>query len=253
MQNYEIILKKLETQYFFYFYIMKSSIKKYIIITAGGFGKRMGSSVAKQFLELGGKAILHITLERFAKSVPDSEIYLVLPSQYKQYWKDYCVERGLSIRHTIVEGGITRFHSVQNAVRKIGEGGLVAVHDGVRPFVQADVIRALFDKAEQVLAQGTAAGVVPVMPAVESMREIEDGHTRAVDRSRYLFVQTPQIFCSSCLKKAYSQAYNPLFTDDASVVESAGMKVEVSQGSRYNIKITTPEDMPMGECLLNYF
>ena len=235
---------------------MEPSMKKYIIITAGGFGKRMGSSIAKQFLELGGKAILHLTLERFAKAVPDSEILMVLPSQYRQHWKDYCLERDLRIRHTIVDGGITRFHSVQNAVRLIGDNGLVAVHDGVRPFVPVEVISNLFARTEQLLEQGTAAGVVPVMPAIESMREIEDngsGGTRAVDRSRYMFVQTPQVFGSSNLKKAYNRAYNPFFTDDASVVESAGMKVEVLPGSRYNIKITTPEDMPLGEFLLNYF
>lgn len=226
----------------------------YVIITAGGVGRRMGGSIAKQFLEIGGKPIILRTIEMFAAMDAKCEIILVLPNDYKEYWKKYCMENNLWFRHTLVSGGITRFHSVRNALEFVPDGALVAVHDGVRPFVPQRMLKGLL---ECDLSGDNVAGVIPVMPSVESMRKRifdSEGHTvgaHTVNRDEYIFVQTPQVFDSTKLKEAYKQAYSPAFTDDASVAESKGYKILFSEGSRFNIKITTPEDITMAEIILN--
>lgn len=226
----------------------------FAIITAGGTGKRMGGDIAKQFLEIGGQPILLRTIEMFRSLPFDVEIILVLPSEYKEYWKKYCVDNNLWFRHTLVTGGLTRFHSVRNALAFVPDGAVVAVHDGVRPFVPEEMLKKLL---EYNFKEAGAAGVIPVMPSIESMRKKvydNEGYTVGADcvnRDDYLFVQTPQVFDSTLLKEVYKQAYSPEFTDDASVVESKGYKVVFSEGSRFNIKITTPEDLRMGEIILN--
>lgn len=225
----------------------------YVIITAGGVGKRMGGNIAKQFLEIGGKPIILRTIEMFAAMDSKCEIILVLPNDYKEYWKKYCMENNLWFKHTLVSGGITRFHSVRNALELVPDGALVAVHDGVRPFVPQKMLKELFGFD---LSGQDVAGVIPVMPSVESMRKRifdDQGHTvgaHTVNRDEYIFVQTPQVFDSTKLKEAYKQAYSPAFTDDASVAESKGYKILFSSGSRFNIKITTPEDIKMAEIIL---
>lgn len=225
----------------------------YVIITAGGVGKRMGGNIAKQFMELGGKPILLRTIDMFRNLPFRTEIILVLPGEYKEYWKNYCMENNLWFKHTLVSGGITRFHSVRNALEFVPDGALVAVHDGVRPFVPEKMLEELFGYD---LSGEDVAGVIPVMPSVESMRKKifdDEGHTvgaEPVNRDEYIFVQTPQVFDSTRLKEAYKQAYSPAFTDDASVAESKGYKILFCSGSRFNIKITTPEDLEMAEIIL---
>ncbi len=225
----------------------------YVIITAGGVGRRMGGSTAKQFLELEGKPILLRTIEMFTDLYDKINIIVTLPAEFKEYWKEYCFKQNLWIKHIVVEGGITRFHSVRNALEYVPDGAVVAVHDGVRPFVPGEILENLLNydfKANNV------AGVIPAMPSIESMREKifdNDGlqvGSAPVDRDKYLFVQTPQVFDSTILKECYKKAYSPAFTDDASVVESSGYKVATIQGSRFNIKITTPEDMLLAKIFL---
>lgn len=228
--------------------------KVYVVITAGGVGKRMGGKTAKQFLELEGKPVLLRTIEMFRNLSPDINIILTLPQEYKEYWRNYCFENDLWFRHTIVSGGITRFHSVKNALEHVPQGAVVAVHDGVRPFVPDEMLVSLlgydFEK------EGVA-GVIPVMPSIESMRMCtygEDGMpngSRTVNRDEYMFVQTPQVFNSTILKECYKKPYSPTFTDDASVVESNGYKVATTAGSRFNIKLTTPEDLVMARIFLS--
>lgn len=228
----------------------------YIIITAGGVGKRMGGNIAKQFIELEGKPILLKTIEMFQKLPFEVELILVLPNEYKEYWKNYCMENNLWFKHTLVSGGITRFHSVKNALAYVPDGAIVAVHDGVRPFVPQSMLVELLQHS---MEGADVAGVIPVMPSIESMRRKifdSEGHTigsNTVNRDEYIFVQTPQVFDSTKLKDAYKQAYSPSFTDDASVAESRGYKVLLSEGSRFNIKITTPEDLKMGEIISSLY
>jgi len=216
---------------------------KYVIIVAGGKGERMGADKPKQFLEIDGKPILRRTMERFAEFDPTATLIVVLPSAWKEYWKEYCASSGFRCKFSMVSGGITRFHSVQNALELVPDGALAAVHDGVRPIVSDAFLQRMFDAAEE------SSAVIPVLPAVESMRRLDGEGSYPVDRSRYVTVQTPQVFHSEVLKAAYKKAYSPSFTDDASVVEAAGFSVTLVQGERSNVKITTPEDIRLATAL----
>lgn len=215
----------------------------------------MGSEIPKQFLELGGKAILHFTIERFIEAIPGIKVITVLPEAHVAYWKKYCYEHNFSYPQTIVNGGITRFHSVKNGLLKVQPDSIVAVHDGVRPLVSVDLIRKLFSEAEN------CSGVVPVIPCVNTLKVLEmaAGPDRPVslvpvpgmkaDRSRLFGAQTPQVFQSEILKEAYTQAFDTSFTDDASVVEAKGISLSYMEGERYNIKITTRDDLMVATAL----
>lgn len=213
---------------------------------AAGSGSRMGAQLPKQFLELDGKAILQKTMEVFLEACPGISVICVLPDEFIQYWKDYCLEHNFICPQILVKGGITRFHSVRNALERVPEGALVAVHDGVRPLVTPWKIRELFGLAEN------CPGVIPVVPCVDTMKVLQasgrDGlweeiPGRTVDRSILFGAQTPQIFQSEIIKAAYGMAYDTSFTDDASVVSRYGKSLSYAMGERLNIKITTPEDL----------
>lgn len=218
-------------------------MKKYALIVAGGKGLRMGKDLPKQFLLLGGKPVLMRTMERFAAYDPSLSLILVLPEAHREYWLSLCNEYNFTLPHRIAPGGETRFHSVKNGLTLVDEDGWVAVHDGVRPFVSCDVIGACFEQA------AISAAAIPVLPVIETLREIEGTTSRTVDRNRYCTVQTPQVFAASLLKEAYGQSYTDAFTDDASVVESLGYPVTLVTGNRENIKITTPFDLQIGEMI----
>ena len=221
-------------------------MKQYVIIVAGGKGLRMGGDLPKQFIPLAGKPVLMRTLENFFSFSPDIDIILVLPHDHQEYWRNLCGEYGFGVPHRIADGGATRFHSVRNGLALVEEAddAVVAVHDGVRPFVSHDVIARCFDMA----AGGRA--VVPVTGVVETVRRMkQDGTSVTVPRGEYRLVQTPQVFPSRMIKKAYTADYIDSFTDDASVVEAMDIDVELAEGNRENIKITTPFDMVVAEAL----
>ena len=230
--------------------------KKYVVIMAAGSGTRMGSQVPKQFLELDGKAVLRKTIEVFLEACPDISVITVLPKQYLDYWRDYCYKNNFICPQILVAGGITRFHSVKNALQRVPEGALVAVHDGVRPLVSVAMVKDMFEKAEKTQS------LIPVIPCVDTMKVLqkkvwEDGSEtlsavpgQSVDRSVLYGAQTPQIFYSELLKAAYCQAFDTSFTDDASVVERYGKSLSYTLGERLNIKITTAEDMILAEAVL---
>lgn len=222
-------------------------MKRYVVIVAGGQGVRMGADRPKQFLEIGGKPILRHTIERFLAFDPSFEVIVVLPSAQKEWWRDYCRQSGFLERYSIVSGGITRFHSVQNALRYVGNEGLVAVHDGVRPLVSRPLLERIFEAAEE------APAVIPAVPVVESVRKVEEEASVPVSRDGLVLVQTPQVFAAEVLRKAYDQPFSPSFTDDASVVEASGVRVHVVPGDRMNLKITTPEDLQYAEGLVRLF
>ena len=216
----------------------------FVIIVAGGKGLRMGADLPKQFLTIGGRPVLMHTLEAFERAIPGIRIILVLPVDHQPFWRDLCCQHSFTLPHTIATGGPTRFHSVLNGLKTIDpdECLLVAVHDGVRPFVSEDVIRRTFEAARD---QGAA---VPVIPVVETLRQLSP--SRTVDRSLFRLVQTPQTFQLPLLLKAYDQPYRDTFTDDASVVEALGHPITLVEGNRENIKITTPFDLTIAEALL---
>jgi len=220
----------------------------YAVIVAGGMGTRMGSDVAKQFLTLGDKPVILHSVEAFLGLSYPVEIILVVPADYRQYWKDYCLENRITFSHILVSGGITRFHSVKNALKYVPKGALVAVHDGVRPFVSKDFLESLYGIAEE------KGAVVPVVKVIDSMRKrVAEGRSVYVNREEFVMVQTPQVFYSDIILDAYNQAYSPDFTDDASVVESTGKEVFLTEGNSYNIKITRPEDLVLARAILNVF
>ena len=217
---------------------------KYALIVAGGKGLRMGTDLPKQFLPIGGKPVLMRTLEAFYRYSSKIQLILVLPHSQQDYWRELCAKYDFTLPHRVADGGETRFHSVKNGLAVIQEDGLVAVHDGVRPFVSQDVIARCYELAE------TGKAVVPVVGVVETVRQINENGSVTVDRERYKLVQTPQTFDVGLLKKAYEQSYTSAFTDDASVVEALGVSVCLTEGNRENVKITTPFDLKLAEFLL---
>lgn len=250
--------------------------KKFLIVVAAGRGTRMGGTLPKQFLTLEGKTVLQRSIEAFTRAVPGIRVVTVLAPEMVSFWKERCYDAPFYCPQALVPGGLTRFHSIQNALARVPEDALVAVHDGVRPLVSVRLIQRLFALA------GTYEGVIPCLPVSDTLRVLsphsEDavpasGDTRSasepllrydptapalVSRERLFSVQTPQIFDARLLREAYSLPYETAFTDDGSVVEKylsahperKGSVVYV-RGEKTNIKLTTPEDMKLANAFLS--
>ena len=218
--------------------------KKYAIIVAGGSGTRMGADIPKQFIKLGGKPLLQHTIEKFLSLSFPVGIIVVVSPEWKDYWKKYCSETGFLERYAIPSGGITRFHSVANALQYLPDETVVAVHDGVRPLVTAEFLERMFAAGEEL------GNAVPAVAPVETVREVCGPESYVLRRDDIRLVQTPQVFRSEVLKAAYRLPYDPAYTDDASVVEAAGYRINLVDGLRYNLKITTPEDLDLARPLL---
>jgi len=207
----------------------------------------MNAEQPKQFIPINGKPLLMLTLEAFFRYDNDIELILVLPVSQQEYWHSLCREYEFTLSHTIADGGETRFHSVKNGLMLVPDtaiDSLVAIHDGVRPFVSQQTIFEAFGCAEKF---GSA---VPAIDAVDSVRQLTDTGSDALDRTKLKMVQTPQVFKTGILKNAYLQAFSPSFTDDASVVEKYGHPIRLTEGNRENIKITTPFDLLVAEVLV---
>ena len=218
----------------------------YAVFVAGGSGTRMGGDLPKQFLDLGGIPILQRSIERFLEAAPESRVIVVLPERHLEKWQELCVRHAASFPQTIVRGGMTRFHSVKAALEKVPDGAVVSIHDGVRPLFTPGLVRAMLDRMQQ---PGGPKALIPVVPVTDTLRST-DPSLPAPDRSRLVAVQTPQIFLSEILKRAYEQPYDTSFTDDASVAERAGTPIELHPGEKYNLKITTPDDLSLARLLL---
>ncbi len=221
-------------------------MQKNVIIVAGGSGTRMGTELPKQFLPLMGKPVLMHTINRFYQFDKNITIIVVLPAQEQERWTQLCTNHQFNIKHKTVNGGATRFHSVKNGLA-LATDGLIAIHDAVRPLVALSVISNCFRTAA---TNGTA---IPVVPINETIRLIKTEGSQQIDRNMYRAVQTPQVFEASLIKSAYQQNYQEHFTDDASVVESDTIKIELVEGNTENIKITTPIDLAIAEVYLNKF
>ena len=219
-------------------------MKKFALIVAGGSGSRMKSDVPKQFILLNGTPMLMHTFNAFMRYDSGVEFILVLPEAEIPTWERLCHKHSFDIPHSITSGGKTRFHSVKNGLKLIQEEGIVFIHDGVRPLVSTQTLATCYQTA---LEKGNA---LPVIAPSESVREVINAQNRAVDRSCYFLVQTPQTFQTSLIKKAYKQEFTERFTDDASVLENTGEIICLVQGNRQNIKITYPEDLEVAAILL---
>lgn len=231
--------------------------KRYVIVMAAGHGTRMGASFPKQFMDLGGKPILRLTIEKFLYAEPDIRVVTVLPKEFMKTWKDYCQQNGFLCPQILAEGGITRFHSVKNALEKVPCGVVVAIHDGVRPLLTPELIERMFSRME------SCRSLIPVLPSVDTLKAIrkvkhDDGSEtletipdRSIDRAEVYRAQTPQMFLSEDIKAAYAQAYDTSFTDDASVAQKKGIPLSYIEGERGNIKITTPEDLDYARVMIS--
>ena len=216
-------------------------MKKIGLIVAGGSGSRMSSSIPKQFLLLNNVPVLIHTLN--ALSFLD-DLLIVLPKNHFDYWKNLCKKYGCTTPHKLVSGGKSRFHSVQNGLKKVEPNVLVLIHDGVRPFVSKELITKMIN----ALKKNT--GVVPAIKLKDSIRQLKANNTKSLDRESLVKVQTPQCFYSNEIKKAYEQPYNKEFTDDASVFENLNGRIITIQGDEKNIKITTPLDLKIANVLV---
>jgi 2-C-methyl-D-erythritol 4-phosphate cytidylyltransferase len=209
--------------------------QEYAIIVAGGKGTRIKSLLPKQFLELNGLPILMHTINAFNRYSPSINIIL----------EALCAKHNFNAALTLQKGGDTRFQSVKNGLDKIEGAGLVAIHDGVRPLVSEDSIGASYRLAA---VHKTAVAAVRLK---ESIRMTDQDTTKAVDRSKFRLIQTPQTFDVALIKKAYQIKDDPSLTDDASVAERAGNTISLFEGSYENIKITTPDDLIIAKALLD--
>jgi len=218
-------------------------MQKFAIIVAGGSGTRMRSELPKQFISVAGKPILMHSLEAF--NFDSTQIILVLPKKQISFWKELCQKNAFFLAHKIVEGGSSRFESVQNGLNSIAEAdGLVAIHDGVRPIIKKEIIKDSFAQAKE---KGNAIVSVPLK---DSIRIIDGEKNYAKDRAAFRLIQTPQTFKVQLIKEAFDSATHTNFTDDASVLEAYGKEIHLIEGDYRNIKITTPEDLMVAESYL---
>ena len=221
-------------------------MRHHVIITAGGSGTRLQSELPKQFLLLNGLPVLMYTVKKF--SGISGEIIITLPKNHIDTWKKLCSVYQFEIPHAIVSGGESRFHSVKKALEKImDDDSLVAVHVGVRPTVNEELIVKIFDTAEK------NANAVPFLSLSEIIRKIDEkGNNFYSDRKNFVSIQTPQSFSIKSLRKAYAQKFSGSFTDDATAVEAAtGEKIFLVEGEKQNVKITTMEDLLFAEQLMS--
>jgi len=215
-------------------------MKKVALIVAGGKGERMNADIPKQFLLLNNLPILMHTIKQFSHF---EEIVLVLPKSQFDYWNGLCKNNNFNQIHILVEGGETRFHSVKNGLDKIDNTSFIAIHDGVRPLISTALINNLVGETK------SGRGVIPIIPVKNSIRKIEGENSVHIDRSNLYKVQTPQCFLSADIKEAYTQDFSGTFTDDASVFEANGGKINTLLGEEKNLKITTQEDLNIAEIL----
>ncbi|MES2419647.1 MAG: 2-C-methyl-D-erythritol 4-phosphate cytidylyltransferase [Bacteroidota bacterium] len=218
-------------------------MKYYAIIVGGGAGTRMQTTIAKQFLLLKNKPVLMHTLSVFYNSPFKPDLILVLPTNLHQYWEELCHKYNFNVPYLLIKGGEQRFHSVRNGLMAIKGEGIVAIHDAVRPLVSSQLISTTYEQAEE---HGNA--VACIEPS-DSVRKVKNKENKVIDRTQLVLVQTPQTFEINQLRKAYQQHYRSKFTDDASVVEKAGFKINLVAGERNNMKLTYPEDLELANFL----
>jgi 2-C-methyl-D-erythritol 4-phosphate cytidylyltransferase len=235
--------QKSEQCHNFWYFNKAMQLKEYALIVAGGKGTRIQSQIPKQYLEVNGLPILMHTINAFFRYSEKLTVILVLPKDDFSRWSDLCKKYQFDRPVILQQGGDTRFQSVKNGLEKIHEG-LVAIHDGVRPLVSEDIIGASYRLA------AVHRSAVAAVRLKESIRMTDQDNTKAVDRSRFRLIQTPQTFDVGLIKEAYSMKEDESLTDDASVAERSGHVISLFEGSYENIKITTPEDLVIAEALM---
>ena len=220
-------------------------MKKIAVIVAAGSGTRMSSNIPKQFILIKNKPLLFYTINTFLNAYDDLHVILVLPANHLAKGQEIIDAYFDEKRIQICEGGRTRFHSVRNGLALINEESIVFVHDGVRCLVSQELIHKCYSAA---IESGTA---IPAISSKDSVRIITNKGNELLDRNNIKLVQTPQTFHSKILLAAYNIDYKDKFTDEASVVEAFGLKINLVEGEPNNIKITTPDDLLFAEYKIN--
>ena len=220
-------------------------MKKIALIVAGGKGSRMNNDIPKQFLLLKNKPVLYYTLKAFTDAYENIEIILVLPEEHISKGQEIIDGYFDHSRIRITAGGRTRFHSVQNGLALINEESIIFVHDGVRCLITSDLIKKCYETAVE---NGNA---VPAVECGDSVRLLTATGNKIIDRNKVRLIQTPQTFHSKILLPAYRIDYKDKFTDEASVVEAYGLTINLIEGEKNNIKITTPADLHLAGILLS--
>ena len=219
-------------------------MEKHALIAAGGRGTRMNSSLPKQFAELAGRPVLMHSLNAFFHSDPNTHLTVILPANLHRQWEEICRKHDFQIRHQLVDGGPTRFHSVKNGLKYVPSDCIVAVHDAARPLVSSKLIGQLYEFAKK------SGNAIPVTESPDSLRMVDHALSTPLSRQKVRLVQTPQCFQASLLKKAYNSSYKETFTDDASVMEEMGERIYLVDGEEGNMKITTITDLFAAEGIL---
>lgn len=223
-------------------------MNKVFVVVAGGSGKRMKNDVPKQFIIINNFPILYYTLKNIHTACPEAKIILVLPLIHIDFWKQLCVNYNINIEHTIVEGGPERFHSVKNglnAINDFNQDTIVAIHDGVRPFVSKDIIDSGF------LVASRKGSAVPAISIPDTLREVSGAYSKIVPRQKYCLIQTPQFFNFKQLIDAYQITWSDTFTDDAVVYETSGRQITLIEGSKNNFKITEISDIIFAKAIID--
>lgn len=223
------------------------TLKKFAVIVAAGSGLRMSSNVPKQFLLVNGKAVLWYTLNTFLRAYDDMRIVLVLHEKYIETGKEIAYLLNAEKRIVITAGGETRFHSVKSGLQFVEHPSIVFVHDGVRCLVSEKLIHSCYEEA---MKNGNA---IPAIKSVDSLRMITNDGNKILDRNKVFVIQTPQTFKSEIILKAFEKEYDEIFTDEATVVENTGEKINLIEGETNNIKITQPVDLVIAEKILDKY
>lgn len=231
--------------------------REYALIVAAGSGTRMQSEVPKQFIPINGTPILMHTVQGFYRYSSSLQIFVILPASKINYWQQLCKKHNFNVPHQVVSGGTNRTESVRNGLNAIEEErGLVAIHDGVRPLISAELIAASFKTAKE---KGNAVASVRLKDSIRRIIQLDgsrsgdsqSGSSHAEDRDQFRIIQTPQTFRLEIIKKAYElTSLHEVLSDDASVIEKHGWSVCLIEGDYRNIKITTPEDLSIAEAFL---
>lgn len=219
-------------------------MQKYVVIAAGGEGKRARQLPPKQLAVIAGRPVLMHALIPFLEYDPSIRIVISLPASLHPAWQALCEKFRFTAPHKVVPGGPTRFHSVKMALQDVPDGALVAVHDGVRPLAGRDLVERVFNVAAR------SGNAIPAVAPDESLRRVDHALSTPLPRNSIRVVQTPQCFLSSQLKAAYNQNYREAFTDDASVLETSNLRIFLVEGEKTNIKVTHPTDLAVAEALL---
>jgi len=226
-------------------------VKVIALVPAAGMGKRMGVGFNKQYILLGGQPIVGRTLQVFERLPLVDEIHVIVPEEEIPYCREHVVRAGGFTKvRSVLAGGKERQNSVLNGLRALdgcAEDDVVVIHDGVRPFVTAEMVERSVEVA------GEFDGALVAVPAKDTVKMVEDGViVDTPPRERIWLAQTPQTFRYGVIRAAHEVADAERFlgTDDASLVERLGRQVHVVSGDYRNIKLTTPEDLMLAEAFL---